>query len=435
MNKKYDLIIIGGGPAGYEAAFEAVKNNLSVAIIEKNKIGGTCLNYGCVPTKSILRNVFNGKNIIDSINQEKELVVTSLREGLESRIIKSGIDLLHGECQIISKNLLMINQELLAFDYLIIATGSKPIIPRIKGIENVGVFTSKEILKNFDKEIRSITIIGGGVIGMEFATIYNFLGIRVNIIEAKNKLLPDFDKEIGQNIKMIMKKRGVNIHTSSTVNEISRFDNELECAFSIKEKTSTIKSEAILISVGRRANLDLLNKSEIKVNVENGHIKVNKKQETNFSNIYAVGDVANEIKLAHVASATGRNAIMDILNKTCKVDMNVIPSCVYTNPEIASVGISEAYAKEKGIDVNISKYPMSANGKSVLEGMDRGFIKILSSRENGKVLGGQIMCGKATEMISEISLAIRLGATIKDLSETIHPHPTYSEGIYELAKK
>ena len=433
MDKKYNVVIIGGGPAGYEAAFEGTKRGLSIGIIENDNIGGTCLNYGCVPIKSILHSAHEKEVCLDKIETIKNAVVKDLRQGLEMRINKENIDVIKGDCQILSDSEIKVNEEIIAFDYLIIATGAEPIIPKIKGLDSPGVFTSKDLLEKFNKPFKSITIIGGGVIGMEFATIYNSLGIQVTVVEAKKNILPDFDKEISQNLKMILKKRDVNIYTSRTVEKIINTKDGIECVLSNDEEN--IKSEAVLLSVGRKANLEVLKNSKILIETDNGHIKINDNFQTNIPNIYAIGDVAGGIQLAHVASAMGRNAISAIIGIDSIVDMKTIPSCVYTNPEIATVGVSEGYAKENNLNYKANKYPMSANGKSLIDGMDRGFIKVITEKETGKILGAQIMSGRATEMIMEMALAIRLGATLDDIGNTIHPHPTYSEGFYELAKK
>ena len=435
MNIKYDIVIIGGGPAGYEAAFTAAKNDLKIAIIEKEKIGGTCLHYGCIPTKSILLNSSKKGSNWELIEEAKRDVVEKLSEGLEFRLKKAGIALIKGDYTLVSENMLAFDDNTIEFDFLIIATGSRSIIPNIEGIKNEGVCTSKEILSDFSKEFKSITIIGGGVIGSEFATIFNNLGVEVNVVEAKGSLLPDFDKEIGQNLKMIMKKRGVNIYTSSMVKRIEATDNGLNCVYENNGEESILFSEKILVCIGRVPNIDFIKRSKVKVETEKGHIKVDKDMRTNIPNIYAIGDAMGGVQLAHVASSMGRNVINFILNKADKIDMDIVPGCVYTNPEIATVGLDEKKAKERGVSYQTAKYPMSANGKTVINGEDRGFIKILYSQEDERILGAQIMCGRATEMISELSLAIKLNATLKDIRELIHPHPTFSEGIFEAANK
>ncbi|MBK5253102.1 MAG: dihydrolipoyl dehydrogenase [Peptostreptococcaceae bacterium] len=445
MFKKVDLVIIGGGPAGYEAAFKAADGGMKAIIIEKEAIGGTCLNHGCIPTKTIMHSteLYKKLETIDefgialekkSINFEviqnrKEEILEKLRNGILSRIRKSDIEVVLGEGKIVSNNLVRVGDETIETKFILIATGTGTLLPPIKGCDLDGVITSDELLEYNKKPFGALTIIGGGVIGMEFANMFSDVGTSITVIEALDRILPNMDKELGQSLKMILKKRGVDIHTSSFVEEIIKSNEGLSCKYKEKGKEAVVTSDAVLIAVGRKPNINNLYAADVELEIEKGCIKVNDNYQTNYPNIYAVGDVIGGIQLAHVASAEGKNAVYHMLGKEDRIDVNVIPSCIYTNPEIASVGITADDAKRENIKIIANKFPMLANGKTILSGMDRGYIKIIADEKSHKILGAQMMCGRATDLISELTVAIANELTLEDLKKVIHPHPTFSEGI------
>jgi dihydrolipoamide dehydrogenase len=450
MFKKVDLVIIGGGPAGYEAAFKAVDGGMTVVIIEKEAIGGTCLNHGCIPTKTIMHStelfkkletseefgiILEKKSIdFEVVQNRKEEIVEKLRRGILSRLIKSDIEVILGEGKIISKNLVRVDDETIEARFILIATGTGTLLPPIKGCDLAGVITSDELLEYNKKPFEALTIIGGGVIGMEFANIFSDVGTQVTVIEALDRIIPNMDKELSQSLKMTLKKQGIDIHTSSFVEEIIKTNEGLSCKYKGKGKEAEVTSNAVLIAVGRKPNISNVYADNIEIEIEKGFIKVNDNYQTNYLNIYAVGDVIGGIQLAHVASAEGKNAVDHMLGREERIDVKVIPSCIYTTPEIASVGITSDEAKRDNIKVITKKFPMLANGKTVLSGMDRGYIKIIADEKTHKILGAQMMCGRATDMISELTVSIANELTLEDVKKVIHPHPTFSEGIGDALK-
>lgn len=452
MLKKVDLIIIGGGPAGYEAAFDGAENGMNVIIVEREAIGGTCMNHGCIPTKTIMHSAdlynqlnvaselginINSKDIDFGVVQDRKTeVLEKLKKGISSRLDKAKIEVILGEGKIVSENTVKVNGELIETKYILIATGTSTLVPPIEGRELSGVITSDELLETREKPYNSLTIIGGGVIGMEFANIYSDFGTKVTVIEAMKRILPNMDKEISQSLKMVFKKRGINIHESSFVEGIEKAADgkSLVCKYKEKDKEAEVISDAVLIAIGRKANLDFLDEeTSIDLEIENRVLKVNENYQTKYPNIYGVGDIIGGIQLAHVAAAEGKNAVMHMLGKGQDklINVDMIPSCIYTNPEIASVGITVEEAKTQNIKIITNKFPMLANGKTVLSGMDRGFIKIIAEEESHRILGAQMMCGRATDLISELTVAIVNSLTLEDLKKVIHPHPTFSEGIKE----
>ena len=459
MADRFDLIVIGAGPGGYEAAIEGAKKGMKVALVENRQLGGTCLNRGCIPTKTILHTaelyheLKNGPAIgleaagtsvhMEAVWQRKEEVLEQLRKGIASLMKTNKIAVYYGTGMILDREHVMVAENepvLLETSRILIATGSVPAHPPIPGSDLPGVVTSDELLEK--KELFGhLVIIGGGVIGMEFASIYSSLGHPVTVIEAMDRILPGLDKEIAQNLKMILKKRNVEIHTGAKVEEIQPCEDGsgLICRYREKEKEQEIKAEGCLIAVGRRANtIGLISEESSReiqeISMEKGCIVVNEHYETSVPGIYAVGDVTGGIQLAHAATAQGRNAVAHMAGEAMDIRTDLIPSCVYTSPEIASVGLSADDAKSKGLSVISKKYLMSANGKSVLSLQERGFIKVVADSESHRILGAQMMCARATDMISQFAVAVAKGLTLEDLAAVVFPHPTFSEGILEAVR-
>lgn len=461
--EKYDLIIIGGGPGGYEAALEASKvYGMKVALVENRELGGTCLNRGCIPTKTLLHSadiLYELKNHGDviglkgleaagydmaALNSRKNDVVEQLVSGIGSLMKAGKIAVYKGTGTILKRGLVQVSlneggTEELEAGNIMIATGSVPSMPPIPGADSPKVITSDELL-DLDHPIDELVIIGGGVIGCEFASIFNALGTKVTIIEALPSIIANLDKEIGRSLSMILKKnRGIDIHTGAMVTSLREDGEKIFCCYTEKGAECEISGDLVLMSVGRRANTEGLvtddSSDEIKgLEMDRGKIIVNERFETSVPGIYAIGDVIGGIQLAHVATAEGRCAVAFMNGADAPVDLKYVPSCIYTSPEIASVGISADEAKEQGLEVVTKKYPMSANGKTVLSLQDRGFIKVIADKETGRVLGAQMMCARATDMISQFSQAIVNGLTLDDMARVIYPHPTFSEGIGESVR-
>lgn len=447
MSDTFDLVIIGAGPAGYLAAASASQKGMKTAIIENRQLGGTCLNRGCIPTKTLMhssqlyRQFLSAGSVgihaealsfqMDEIQAHKESVITQLRSGIAALLKKNKVTVLEGTGTILDRHLVQAGDVRLETRHILICTGSVPAMPPIPGIDLPNVLNSDAMLDRASL-YRRLIIIGGGVIGMEFASICRDLGAEVTVIEALDRLLGNMDKEFSQSLKMLMKKRGVSVHTGAAVQKIRSGENgSLVCVFREKEQILELEADGILVATGRRPNTEGLLGEGVSLAMERGRICVDDHFETNIPGIYAAGDVIGKIQLAHAASAQALCAVAYMNQEQPPKDLTVIPSCVYTSPEIASVGLSPEEAKASGMNVRTVKYPMSANGKSVLSGEERGFIKITVQLPSEKILGAQMMCARATDMIAIFAQAISGGLTVSQMSSVVYPHPTFSEGISE----
>ena len=411
MNE-YQLIVIGAGPGGYEAAIRAAQLGLRTALIERREIGGTCLNRGCIPTKAMLHSAqlyreasqfelfgLHTENTSfdwEKIHQCKNEVVTKLRGGIEQLIKANKIDFFNKSASILGKNDVQLGQgeEILHAENILIATGSVPARPPIPGLDLPGVVTSDELLDD-----------------------------------------PQFARaEISQSLGMLLKKRGVAIHTGAMVEKIEQEDGQLVCCFTEKGKAQRIPAQQILVAIGRRPNMQGLFAGGFEVACERGRIVTDQSFRTSVEGIYAIGDVTARIQLAHMASAQGICAAHIIAGQQPPINLNAVPGCIYTDPEIASVGITEDEAKAQGIPVKKGKYLMTGNGRSIIDEQERGFIKVIAHAETDVILGAQLMCARATDIVSELSTAIVNGLTCAQLASVIRPHPTFCEGVTEAVE-
>lgn len=449
---KYDLIVIGGGPGGYAAAIRAAELGMNPALIECRDLGGTCLNRGCIPTKALMHSAIAYKDMLASetiginaagisfdfsrMHAYKDTVVGNLRNGLENLIKGNRIDLIYGQGILQPDGTVKVGDNVYEASDIIIAAGSVPSVPPIPGAGLQGVMTSSDLLEKNIKFSDSLIIIGGGVIGVEMAYIYSALGSRVTVIEALDRVLPMMDRDISQNTSMILKKAGVEIYTSSSVDKIARAEGvALSCTFKHNDSEIEKTAENILVSAGRRPNTENLFAEGVKIETRRGYITVDCNLRTSMPNVYAIGDITGGIQLAHAAEAQGIACAEYISGKTdCFADLSLIPSCVYTNPEIACTGLTADEAKAAGIDVKISKYVMNGNAKTLIEMQPRSFIKLVFDSKTEKLLGAQLMCARATDMISEMTSAISAGFSKSDLLRVIRPHPTFSEAITEAVE-
>ena len=451
---QYQLIVIGAGPGGYEAAIRAAQLGLKTAVIENRDIGGTCLNRGCIPTKALLHSagLYRGVKEFESVGLKaegvsfdiskvhvrKNEVITQMRSGIEQLIEANKIDVYRGTGTITGEHDVVVDTEdgktELTADNILVATGSVPSRPPIPGLDLPNVGTSDEFLFLEDKLYDNVLIIGGGVIGVEFASIYQSFGCHVTIVEAMDRILPPMDKEISRNLDMILKKRGVKIYTGAMVSKIEEIGNGLSCHFTRKGKEEVVEADGILVSIGRRPNTQGLFAEGFEVEMERGRIITDDEFKTSIPSIRAIGDVTAKIQLAHMASAQGICAVEMIAGEEPSIDLNVVPGCVYTDPEIATVGMTEDEAKAAGIAVRKGKYIMFGNGKTVIEQADRGFMKVLFDKETDVILGAQLMCCRATDMISELATAIVNKLTSADLGKVIRPHPTFTEAVTEAVE-
>lgn len=460
MSREYDLVVIGAGPGGYIGAVKAAELGMKVAVVEEREVGGTCLNRGCIPTKTLMHSSHLYYEIRQSekiglklegisydyakLHERKNEVIKQLREGVTKLLNSHKVDIISGKAKILSYNKEngkktiqvsgMNGEEQILSDKILIATGSKPAIPPIKGTNLSQVVTSDELLTRDELFYQRLVIIGGGVIGVEFATLYQELGCEVTIIEAQNRILSTMDKDISQSVAMSLKKKGVTIYTSATVDEIIE-EQGVHCRFTYKNEKQSIETDGILLSTGRMGNTEGLLDESIGIKMDRDKIEVNEYFETNISGIYGIGDVIKGIQLAHIASAQGIVVAEYMNHREPSINLSVVPSCIYTSPEVASVGLTEPEAKELGIPITTKKYPMLANSKTILSLDERGYMKAIFDANTDKIIGAQLVCGRATDMVGEFATGIVNGLTRKDLASVIRPHPTYEEAISEVVGK
>ena len=454
MGQHYDVMVIGAGPGGYVAAIRAAKLGLHVAVVEEDRAGGTCLNRGCIPAKAMIHaaetyrfareadqfGVETGRVSFDygKILAYKEETTDALVQGVEQLLAGNGVDRLAGKGTLLAGKKVRVTteekEEVYAADHIILAAGAKPLLLPIPGMDLPGVLTSDGLFR-LQECPESLAIIGGGVISVEFATAFAGLGTKVTILEALPRLVPNLDKEISQNLKMILKKRGVDIHTSASVQEVAEEDGRYVLRFTEKEKEQEVSARYVLCAVGRVPNTEGLFAEDALPDMERGRVLVDEKFETSIPGVYAIGDLIFGMQLAHTASAQGTVVAEHLAGRSASVDLSVVPSCVYTDPEIASVGLTEEAAKEQGIPVRVGKFIMSANGKSLISREERGFVKILAAEESGVILGAQMMCARATDMIGELATAVANGLTAKQLLRGMRAHPTYNEGVGEALEE
>ncbi|WZL73494.1 dihydrolipoyl dehydrogenase [Clostridiaceae bacterium 35-E11] len=445
-----DIAILGGGPGGYVAAIKGAQEGKKVIVIEKDKLGGTCLNRGCIPTKALVRSVevlenikssekyglgkFEGNYDLGKMIDRKNQVVEQLVSGIGNLMESNNITVLYGAGKFEDKNTLLVEGKdfdaTVKAENIIIATGSRPAVLPIPGIDNPNVLNSTEIL-DMRKLPSSMVIVGGGVIGMEFAFILNSLGVQVTVVEMMPQILSIVDQEVAEELHNVAITKGIRIHTSAKLERIEKIENGGNLVIVEKgDQKINLVAEKIFISIGRALNTEDMGLEKIGVEMEKRAIKVDKYLQTNVEGIYAIGDVNGQYMLAHVASTEGFIAIDNILGKEKKMEYHAVPSAIFTHPEIACVGLTEKEAVDKGFEVKIGKFPYAANGKSLAAGEEAGFVKIIAD-EHGKILGGWIIGYSASDLIPQITLAINNGLTVEDVVNTIYAHPTISECIPE----
>lgn len=428
----YDLIIVGAGWAGFNAALKAKDLGLRVCLIEKSQVGGTCLNLGCIPTKTLIQSAkvfaltkksatFGVEDTAPKINfqrvqERKERIVAQLRQGMQSSL--KGVDFLTGPALFLSNQEIKTGEQNIKGKNILVASGSKPIeLPAFK-------FDSKTILSSDDilnlKEIpASLLIIGGGVIGCEFASLFSMLCSKVTVVEKMPQLLPGEDSELARKLETIFKKKGIKVHTNTNAQ-----------TFDLKNYSLT------LVCVGRTPVTEGMRLAEIGVWLERGKILVDEHLKTNINNIYSAGDCTAKVMLAHFAAYQGTIAAENIANENQpkKADNPIVPNCIFTDPEIASVGISEEKAKNKGIDIKINRFDFLGSGMARILDEAEGFIKVISDAKGGQIIGASIIGPKSTELIAIFSVSITNQLKVSQIKDTIFAHPTLSESIHEALK-
>lgn len=445
----YDIIVIGSGPGGYPAAIRASQLGKKVAIVEKGELGGVCLNWGCIPTKALLKSAsvyeyaknssHYGVDIegasanLEKIVERSRGVASMMSKGVEFLLKKNNIEVISGFGKIVGKNQVDVEGTVYDAKNIIIATGARPrAMPGIE-VNGVNVLNSKQALVH-TKLPSSLIVIGSGAIGAEFATFFNTLGSKVTIVEYADRVAPLEDAEISATLERALRKAKMTIMTSTAVEKV--VSNENGCVVSVngKKGAQELECEVVLSAVGISANIEGIGLEEMGIKTERGKIIVNKDCQTSVDNIYAIGDVIPTAALAHVATAEAIHAVEHIAGLAPKeINYDVIPSCIYTTPEVSSVGLTEAQAIEKGYEVRAGKFPYTASGKATAAGARDGLVKLIFDAKTDVLLGAHFVGLNVTELVGETTLGMELGVTAKQILSTIHAHPTMHEAIMEAA--
>ncbi len=447
---KVGLVVIGGGPGGYVAALKAAQLGAKVALVEKENLGGTCLNWGCIPTKVLTKTaellhhikqadimgitVSDPKLNLETVQTRKEEVIEALKGGVGELLAARGVEYIegeaslekHGQVKIATADGKTVTKET---EKIIIATGSRPI--ELPGMECDGklVLDSRDALQ-IDTVPKSVLIVGGGVIGLEFAGIYAAFGTKVILVEMLPDLLPFIDSDIVAALKQELSEMGVDIHISTKVTKLEKEKNKVKVHLETPEGDQQVDVNKVLIAAGRRANAEIGEKLGL---VKDGVIEINDHLETKVKGIYAVGDAIGGYQLAHAAYAEAHVAAENAMGAAKNVSYKAVPQAIFTYPEVSGVGLTEQEAREKHETVKIGLYPFAANGKAMAAGETKGFIKLIATEPHNEIVGAFVIGPSATELIHEITLAMNLEATLEEVAETIHAHPTLSEVTYEAA--
>ncbi|MEA2015442.1 MAG: dihydrolipoyl dehydrogenase [Actinomycetota bacterium] len=451
-SEKVDISVIGGGPGGYAAAIRASKLGLKAAVVEEDKVGGVCLNYGCVPTKSL----YHAASLIEEIKRAetfgikasapeldfkkamavKEQIIDVQRKGVGAYFKKNDIKFIEGKGEILEKGKILVkgpdgNETEIETKNIIIATGSSAANVEPFDISEDGIMDNKDIL-SLEKLPEPLLIIGGGVVGSEFANIFSSFGSKVTIVEILPEILSTEDEDVSKLIHNTFKKKGIDIFTDTKVENLRKAEGKFKCTVSGGKE---ISAEKILISVGRRPNSKGMGLEKAGVEVdEKGYIKVDSHLETNVSGIYAIGDVIGGLQLAHVASKEGKIAAGNIAGEEEEMEHDAIPRAIFTSPEIGTVGLNERQAKERNIEVCTGIFTFSHNSKACIEGETEGFMKIVTRAGTGEILGSQVVGPGASDLMHEVVVAMNGELLVDDIASTVHAHPTLSEIVMEAAE-
>ena len=444
-----DLVVIGGGPAGYVAALRAAQLGVKVTLVEEKALGGTCLNWGCIPTKFLLHSAEVYQSIRDAgqyglnvsevsfdlseMQDRKSRVVSTLVSGIQGLLDRNKVEVIRGRAKLApTKQVEISSGQTIQAEKIIIATGSHPTALPIPGADSPDIMNSERILslKQFPK---SLAIIGGGAIGVEMATILSKLGCKVSLLEMMPHCLPTQDAEIALILHGIFEKDGIDVHCSAQVSRIEDCTGGKRVVFSDGNSQQQLEAEAVAITVGYKPNIEGLGLEECGVAVERGCIQVNERMETSVPDIYAAGDVIGGLMLAYVGFAEGMVAAENVSGRHSEIDYQVVPQCIFTSPEVASVGLTEEEASAQGYELRVGRFPFIASGMAHIMGESRGLVKIITEQKYGQILGVHIIGPRATSLIQEVTLAMKLEATPEDIVATMHPHPNLSESIWEAA--
>ena len=457
---EFDLVIIGGGTGGYVCAIRAAQLGLRVALVEKDRLGGVCLNWGCIPTKTLLCSAtayleaqrlaefgvrMDGTLAIDwpAMIARKEEVVGTLVSGVETLLAGHEVEVLHGTARLADPGpsqgarveVALVSGEHMVLDapHVVLATGSVPARPPIPGLDLPGVVTSDGILE-LETIPQRLAIIGGGIIGIEFAALFSALGSQVTVVEMLPNIMPPVDQELSKRYRVLLKRQGVDLKLGARVDQISPGKDGWGVRYSVKDREETVEADLVLNSTGRVPFSEGLGLDTLGVERERGRVLVDDRLATNLPGLFAIGDVTGEVLLAHVASRQGEVAAEVIAGHDSRMDYRAVPNVVFSMPEIAGVGLTSQEAKEQGIDVEVGTFPFSASGKALAQGEAEGQVRLLCEPGSGKILGMHVMGPDASDLIAEGALAVQLGVTARELAETIHAHPTLPEAVAEAAR-
>ncbi|HBF5907462.1 dihydrolipoyl dehydrogenase [Clostridioides difficile] len=448
-----DLIVIGGGPGGYVAAIRGAQLGLNVVIVEKNELGGTCLNTGCIPTKALFKdaqvlNYFNhaeeyGIKVnkygldLEKVQKRKKKIIKTLTGGVKGLLKANKVIIEKGEAKLISKDSVEIklcdgSKKTIKGKNILIASGSKSSKPPIKGADLGGVITSKEALEMTTLP-KKIVIVGGGVIGIEFAGILNEFGSDVIIVEFLDSIIPMVDKEVASRLTKLLSKRGIKIIVSSKVEEIYKTDEELIVEISKNGEITKLDCTNVLISTGRELDIEGLNLEGLGIRYDKKGIEVDENYCTSMPGVYAIGDVIGGVMLAHVASEEGKVAVERMVGEKTSVDYNLVPNSIFTFPEVSTVGLSEEEVKDKNLDYIVSKFQFSGNGKALTMNDSEGMVKIIASKDKTTIYGVHIIGPNASDLIHEAVVAMKAMLTVEEVASIMHGHPTLSEAFLEAS--
>lgn len=440
---KSDIIIIGAGPGGYHTAAYAARQGLSVTIIEKEHVGGTCLNCGCIPTKALCHDaeaveaatrILGTRPQVDfaRIAARKREVVEKLRQDVETLMAQPGITLVRGNAVLTSGGTVSVDGEEYQADNIIIATGSRPKMPPVEGCGLPGVMTSTGLLDSSSLP-QQLCIVGAGVIGLEFASVFNSFGSDVTVVEFMKECLPPYDQDISRRVRKAMEKRGVKFVMQAAVSSIGQCGGKLQVAYESKRKPGLTEADAVLIATGRAANTEGLGLEAVGVATERGCIVVDDNMQTSVKGVYAVGDVNGRCMLAHAALMQGMRCVNHILGRADGIRLDFMPSAVFSNPEAAAVGLTEAQCREAGMDYAVRKIPFRANGRAVADEADGGLLKLITG-DGGKLLGCHVCGPHAADIVQEASALMAMGCTSSQLYGITHIHPTIAELLRDAAE-